>query len=121
MHPKSPMWLDDIATRCGSVIKYSAGRSQPEYDDDRLLRSAVERNFEMISLALLRLERTDPVTAGRLRDYRRITDMHDRLVRCVAIDGQQVWPIIQESLPVLKTEVEALLREAERSDREDAT
>ena len=65
MHPKSPKWLQDIADACALIQRATQGRTFASYDQDALIRSAVERNFEIIGEALNRIRRTDPDTAAR--------------------------------------------------------
>lgn len=79
MHPKTPKWLDDIASACSFILQQSGTRSLPDYKDDLLVRSAIERNFEITGEALTRLEPTDPVSAGRISNYRKIIGFRNRL------------------------------------------
>ncbi len=51
MHPKSPKWLHDILEACDVIQSAVQGRSLPDYESDRLLRSAVERNYRFYPLA----------------------------------------------------------------------
>src|SRR5215213_5345194 len=113
MHPKSPRWLEDISEACAFIVETSAGRELADYENDRLLRSAIERNFEIIGEALIRIERTDRPTTERISDYRQIIGLRNRLAHGYdATDHAIVWQTIQGSLPVLKGEVEGLLGEA---------
>ena len=114
MHPKSPKWLDDISDASAHVLQWTAGLSLADYENALPLRLAIERSFEIIGEALLRLERTDPATAGRLTDYRKAIGFRNRLVHGYdTIDNRQVWEIIHDFLPALKAEVDMLLAEAE--------
>ena len=123
MHPKSPEWLEHVVDRCGFILESTTELSQADYECDRRIRQAVERSFEIVGEALLRLERTDPVTAGRITDYRQIIGFRNRLVHSYDLtDHAKVWQNIQDSLPVLKREVDALLAEAEHeAAKEDST
>lgn len=112
MHPKSPKWLEDIADACRFILDTTADTNPDAYAADRFLRAAVERNFEIAGEALLRLERTDPVTARRIADYRKVIGFRNRLLHGYdAIDNDQVWEIIVHFVPVLLNNVERLLRE----------
>jgi uncharacterized protein with HEPN domain len=114
MHPKSPKWLEDIANSCAFIATQMAARELDDYASDLLLRSAVERNFEIIGEALLRIERTDPATAQRISDSRRIIGLRNRLVHGYDVtDHSVVIQIVHRNLPVLQVEVQGLLREAE--------
>lgn len=78
------------------------------------MRYAIERNFEIIGEALLRLERTDPATAARIPDYRAVIGLRNRLAHGYdSINSERVWEIVQDFLPNLRSEVDQLLREVE--------
>jgi uncharacterized protein with HEPN domain len=114
MDPKSPKLLDDIIEACAFVGEATADTTLTDYARNRLLRYAIERNFEIIGEALLRLERTDPATAARISDYRSIIGLRNRLVHGYdSINDARVWEIVQDYLPVLRREVDQLLREVE--------
>lgn len=116
MQPKSLKWLDDISEESGFIIDETAGIGFADYIADRRLRRAVERSFLIIGEALLRLERTDPPTAASVSDCRKIIGFRNRLVHgYYATDYEQVWSIIHEFVPRLRSEVDMLLRAAERN------
>jgi uncharacterized protein with HEPN domain len=96
------------------ILEFTEERTPVDYEDDALLRSAVERNFEVIGEALRRIEQTDPDTANRISDYRKIIGFRNRLIHGYdTIENEQVWKIIERFLPILKADVERLLQEAE--------
>lgn len=70
MHPKSPKWLQDILDACELIQTAVTGRSLADYEQDRLLRSAVERNFEIVGEALSRIRQNDPALAERIPENR---------------------------------------------------
>ena len=79
MHAKSPKWLDDIICSGAFIVKVTADATFADFDADLLLRSAVERRFEIIGEALRRLERNDPATVERILGYRTAIDFRNRL------------------------------------------
>ena len=111
MHPKSQTLLNDITEAATFILTHTASFSLADYKSDRLLRSAVERHFEIIGEALLRLEQHDRSTADRITDYRKIIGSRNRLAHGYdAIDQTVVWTIIETSLPLLDAEVNAIRR-----------
>jgi uncharacterized protein with HEPN domain len=63
MERKSPKLLEDIRDAAAFVRQTTAGKVLENYRHDRLLRQAVERNFEIIGEAIGRLAMLDPATA----------------------------------------------------------
>jgi uncharacterized protein with HEPN domain len=122
MHPKSPKWLDDVARACQRIETYTDGFGPDDYEDDRLVRDAVERNLTIIGEALSRLAHVDPHTAARVPDLHQIVAVRHRLAHGYDddIDDARIWTIIRDFVPPLRTEVERLLEEAESLYREDA-
>ena len=114
MHAKSPRWLEDIVRSAAFVKKVTADVTFADFDSNLLLRSGVERHFEIIGEALRRLEDTDPATAARISGYRTAIGFRNRLAhRYDDIDNAQVWEIIHYTLPVLLADAGQLLLEAE--------
>ena len=48
MHARSPKLLEDIRDAAAFIGEVTQGLTLPQYGADRLLRQAVERNFEII-------------------------------------------------------------------------
>jgi len=77
-----------------------------------MLRSAVERQFEIIGEALAQLVRLDEALASRISEYRRIIAFRNILIHGYAeVDHRIVWDIVESKLPRLRREVAALLEE----------
>ena len=112
MLPKTPKLLEDVRDAAAFIREVTAGKTLEHYRRERLLRQAIERNFEIIGEAMNRLALHDPVTAGRITKHRRIVDFRNVLAHGYdLIDHRIVWSTIDEEVPVLLAEVEALLRE----------
>lgn len=118
MHPKSPKWLNDIHQACDLILTATAGHTLVDFESNRLLRSAVERNFEIIGEALGRLRKNDPATADRVPECSAIIAFRNLLIHAYDfIDNSRVWQIIQSDVPQLQTQISVLLQEAaERSE-----
>ena len=114
MHPKSPKWLQDIADACALIRRATQGKTLAEYEQNAVIRSAVERNFEIIGEALNRIRRSDPATASRVPEHDNIIAFRNLLIHGYdVIDHARVWEVIQNDLPRLQEQVQKLLSEIE--------
>ncbi len=110
MHPRAPKLLEDIRSAADFVKTATAGVALPRFKQDRLLRQAVERNFEIIGEAMRRLEKDDPDTAARITDYRRIIAFRNVLIHGYdVIDPAIVWSAVEVDLAPLLADVQKLL------------
>ena len=75
-----------------------------------MLRSAVERQFEIVGEALNRLSKLDESVASKISDIARIVAFRNILVHAYAqIDDRVVWGVVEANLATLITEVDGLL------------
>jgi uncharacterized protein with HEPN domain len=110
MRLESKKHLFDIQQAAYLVSEFTRGKTLASYRDDPYLRSAVERQFEIIGEALHRLSRSDPETIGRVSEYRRIIAFRNVLIHGYdALSHDVVWDIILTKLPLLQREVEELM------------
>ncbi len=110
MHPRAPKLLEDIRNAADFVKTATHGIALDRFKQDRLLRQAVERNFEIIGEAIRRLEKDDPATAARITDYRRIIAFRNVLIHGYdVIEPAIVWSAIEDGLAPLLEDVQALL------------
>jgi uncharacterized protein with HEPN domain len=111
MQPKTPKLLEDIRDAAAFIREAVAGKTLADYQTDRLLRQAIERNFEIIGEAMNRLALSDAQVASRISKHRRIIDFRNVLIHGYdLIDQRIVWSTIDEEVPVLLAEVERLLQ-----------
>ena len=103
-------YLFDIQHACKLISEFTAGKSFSDYADDPMLRSAVERQFEVVGEALSRLLTVDPSLVDQISDTRRIIAFRNRLIHGYAsVADDVVWGVVESNLPVLQREVAALL------------
>jgi uncharacterized protein with HEPN domain len=104
--------LFDILESCRSIHDWCQYCTFAEYEANRLLRRAVEREFEIAGEALNRLRHTDPIIAARVNQLPRIVGFRNRIIHGYdTIDDATVWGIINRHLPELLAQVETLLQE----------
>lgn len=79
-----------------------------------MLKSAVERQFEIIGEALNALSRIDPQTAAAIPDLARIVAFRNVLIHGYAtVDDRLVWGVVEGKLPVLQSTCERFLQSAD--------
>jgi uncharacterized protein with HEPN domain len=89
-----------------------AGKSFADFDSDLVLRSAVERQFEILGEALGQLARLDAALAAKIPDLRQIVAFRNILIHGYAlIDRARVWRTAQDDLPLLRAALDDLLTE----------
>ncbi len=110
MRIESKKYLYDIQQAATRIAEFTRAKTFGDYGADGLLRSAVERQFEVIGEALTQLARIDIETASRLPEYRRIIAFRNVLIHGYAeVDHRVVWSIVELKLPALRQHVESLL------------
>jgi uncharacterized protein with HEPN domain len=106
--------LEDIIEAADFIAEDTDGITYEVFMRDRRIRQAVERNFLTIGEAVNRLRRHAPDLAAQLTEANAIVAFRNALVHDYDdISYPDVWFAVRESLPVLRAEVETLLREAE--------
>lgn len=114
MRPKAKALLYDIQQACALLERFTGGKTFDDYVGDALLRSGAERQLEIIGEALNQLSKVDRDAAERIDDHRRIIALRNILIHGYAkVDHRVIWNIVERNLPILRTEVDALLREAQ--------
>jgi uncharacterized protein with HEPN domain len=107
-------YLYDIQQAADLLTQFSRGKSFDDYTRDAMLRSAVERQFEIIGEALSQLAKADSRCAERISEYRRIIAFRNILIHGYAeLDTRLVWGVLEAKLPVLYREVTDLLSNPE--------
>lgn len=116
MRLESKKYLYDIARAATLATEFVAGKSFADYASSPLLRSAVERQLEIVGEALAQLARTDPAVASRISEYQRIIAFRNILIHGYAdIDQRIVWNVLELKLPLVRREAAALLAADEQS------
>lgn len=102
--------LYDIKESIESIENYlGEKRDFNIYIADKMLRRAVEREFEIIGEAMNRIEKID--SSIDISSKKQIINMRNRVIHGYdKIDNEIIWGTIVRHLPKLKQEIETLLR-----------
>jgi uncharacterized protein with HEPN domain len=102
--------LHDLLQASREIKTFVSGRTFDDYKSDSMLRSAVERKFEIMGEALTRIRKVDEQVLTQIRDHRDIISFRNILIHGYdTIDDRIVWGVIQEDLYSLIQDVEALI------------
>ena len=105
------MYLLDISNAIDSIFEYlGENKNFNEYESNKLLRRAVERELEIIGEATNRILKIDPNVS--IPNSRRIVDLRNWVIHAYDnVDNVIIWGIINKDLPELKIQVSKILND----------
>jgi uncharacterized protein with HEPN domain len=102
--------LFDIREACSLIRAFVRAKTFDDYRSDAMLRSAVERQFEIIGEALRQACQAEPALTSEISNAARIIGFRNRLIHgYAAIADEVVWGVIEANLPTLDAEVDRLI------------
>ena len=102
----------DIEQAASDILNFTTGKQLIDYENDSMLRAAVERKFEVIGEALSQAHRYFPEVVSPVREQQQVIAFRNRLIHGYAtVRNALVWEIVQVNLPRLLEEVAELRRE----------
>ena len=103
--------LADILDGGSFILDTCARCTFADYQENRLSRRAVEREFEIIGEALKRIRQDDETVFDSIGHADAIVGFRNRLAHGYdSIDDAVVWGIISGHLPALMSDIKSLLR-----------
>jgi uncharacterized protein with HEPN domain len=103
MRIESKKYLYDIAHATALAMEFVAGKNFSDYSSSAMLRSAVDRQLEIVGKALAQLARIDPATASRISGHQRIIAFRNILIHgYTEVDHRVVWSVLDGKLPTLR-------------------
>jgi len=115
MRPEAGAHLWDAAEAAKLVQRFIEGLSEDDFTSDLVVRSAVERQLELLGESLNRLRRDDAETATRVPDVEKIIGMRNVLAHEYGdIDYEIVWRAATVSVAALIPVLDELVGEARR-------
>ncbi len=116
MRIESKKYLYDIVQAAKLALSFITAKTFTDYSADPMLRSAVERQLEIVGEALGQLARTDPAAASQIGEYQRIIAFRNILIHGYAeIDHRIVWNVLELKLPVVLLQANNLLGAEDQS------
>ena len=110
MHRDPRAYLWDVQQAAEAIGEFVRGLDARAYMENKLVRAAVERQFEIIGEALNQLAKVDPDLARQVPDVAEIVAFRNILIHNYArIDHTLVWRTSQNNLSGLHATVSAPL------------
>ncbi len=104
-------YISDVKENCDLIISWTAGKSYEEFASSILNILAVERCITIICIALNNaLEKDEPLTTGMQNTGRAILYGNHLIKSDGHEDTKVLWNFIQTEIPVVKAEVEKILK-----------
>ena len=112
--------LGHILEAVARIETLTAGKSFDDYCADWLTRDAAERNFERVCEASRHIPDDRKSRHAGIR-WRLVADLGNVLRHAYdQVLDERIWDIVTNDLAPLKAAVEAMLRDAEKDDRDRA-
>lgn len=104
-------YLHDIKTSIDAINEYlGADRNFFHFQNNRMLKKAIEREFEIIGEAMYRILKIDKEIS--ISSSRKIVDLRNYLSHGYdTVDYNTLWSVISKHLPQLDVEVTGLLND----------
>ena len=102
--------LIDVFHAAEEIQNFVSGMDFQAYQDNPVIRRAVERDFEIIGEALNRIKNADDELLKKISEHRRIIGFRNILIHGYdIIDEAIVWQAVTKHLPILIKEVREIL------------
>lgn len=101
--------LQDILDSIAGIDQYIAEkRDFKEFERNRMMRKAIERELEIIGEATSRILKFQPNIT--ITNARSIVNMRNKVIHAYdAVNNTIVWAIVTNHLPLLKAEIQGLI------------
>ena len=105
-------YLYDIINCSEFVLQLTEGKTVEDYKSDRIFRSALERELQIIGEAMLQLDHVSPETVDQISEHRNIIGFRHVLVHGYdSLDPDTVWNVIETKIEVLLKQARELLEQ----------
>lgn len=102
--------LLDALGACRAIAQFTADTDFQRYAANPMMRSAVERQIEILGEALSLAMQDDASLDVRIPEARRIVGMRNRIIHGYdSVDDMIVWDVVQEKVPDLARILEQLV------------
>jgi uncharacterized protein with HEPN domain len=102
-------YLYDVANACEAIRQFTMDKTLRDYQNNLLLRSAVERQLMIIGEALNQAVHLQPELSEQISEVREIVNLRNVIVHGYAVvENETIWGIVTEEVPALAKQVNKL-------------
>ena len=102
----------DALEACRAIREFAAGLTLEDYRINRLQRSAIERQFEILGEALNRVDEADPSFREYLPEMGNIIGMRNRIAHGYdRVQNEIIWLAVEKRVPALAVKLATWLEE----------
>jgi uncharacterized protein with HEPN domain len=103
-------YLYDVANACEAIRQFTVDKTLKDYQNNLLLRSAVERQLMIIGEALNQAAHLQPQLSDQITEVREIVNLRNVIVHGYAVvENETIWGIVTDELPRLAEQVNKIL------------
>ena len=103
-------YLYDIVNCSEFVLQLTKDKTVDDYKNDRVFRSALERELQIIGEAMLQLDHMSPETVEKISEHRSIIGFRHVLVHGYdSLDPDTVWNVAEVKIALLLEQAKELL------------
>ena len=107
-------WLYDIQSAIKEIDSYFEKEEKDflKYKSNLMLKRAIERDLEIIGEAINRIITKEESFVDKITDSRAIIGLRNQVIHAYdSISDENIWAILINHLPKLKSEINALIEE----------
>ncbi|MCF8409143.1 MAG: DUF86 domain-containing protein [Crocinitomicaceae bacterium] len=107
-------WLYDIQSAIKEIDSYFEKEEKDflKYKSNLMLKRAIERDLEIIGEAINRIITKESSFVDKITDSRAIIGLRNQVIHAYdSISDENIWAILINHLPKLKSEINALIEE----------
>lgn len=110
MTDRAPKLLFDALAAISAAQEFVAGCSLGQYIAEKMRRSAVERQLEILGEACSRLARIEPTVIDQIPNLKLAIDLRNRIIHGYdAVDDEIVYLTVTQDLEALREQLTRLL------------
>lgn len=112
MNQRTAKRLLDASIAIERLTRYVKGKTFADYESDDYLRSAVERQFEVLAEALNIAANHESSLEHQIPELRTIVGLRNRIAHEYdELDDQIIWDTVKEDIASLATSISVILAE----------